>query len=64
VLVALPPLNESWTDLTESTHVLNAAAAWWGQPAEASTGNATQTVRIPVDQRLDVAAFEAMMDQA
>ena len=63
VLVALPPLEESWTDLTASTHVLN-AAAWWGQPTEPATGNATQMVRIPVDQRLDVASFEAMMDQA
>jgi hypothetical protein len=63
VLVALPPLAAPWTRVRASIHALH-AAAWWGSVTDPPNGKATQTVRIPATQRLDVPGLHAMIQSA
>jgi hypothetical protein len=63
VLVALPPVTEAWTRMRQGIHALS-AAAWWGEVTDPSNGHATQTVRIPATQRLDLTGLQSMLGKA
>ena len=63
ILVALPPLTAPWTHIKQTLHELH-ASAWWVRLTEPPNGLANQTVRIPVDQRLDLTGLHAMLSMA
>lgn len=63
VIVALPDIAEVWTSADAEKVVLN-ACAWWGEVTEPSNGLGSQTVHIPVSQRLDLSGLQEMLRKA